>query len=115
VSEIEENLGIRQPTLSQQIGALREAGVIEGRRRAKAGSTVWPMRGRVISSTRCIASSPPRDSRHLRHRHPRGRGLSRRRALLLSPASSQAAPGDSGEMSWLSTGPATSNRSAAVR
>jgi DNA-binding transcriptional ArsR family regulator len=36
VSEIEENLGIRQPTLSQQIGALREAGVIEGRRQAKA-------------------------------------------------------------------------------
>lgn len=36
VSEIEERLGIRQPTLSQQIGALREAGVIEGRREAKA-------------------------------------------------------------------------------
>ena len=26
VSEIEEKLGIRQPTLSQQLGALREAG-----------------------------------------------------------------------------------------
>jgi DNA-binding transcriptional ArsR family regulator len=36
VSEIEERLGIRQPTLSQQIGALREASVIEGRRKAKA-------------------------------------------------------------------------------
>jgi DNA-binding transcriptional ArsR family regulator len=36
VSEIEERLGIRQPTLSQQLGALREAGVIEGRREAKA-------------------------------------------------------------------------------
>ena len=36
VSEIEEKLGIRQPTLSQQLGALREAGVIEGRRQAKA-------------------------------------------------------------------------------
>ena len=36
VSEIEERLGIRQPTLSQQIGALRDAGVIEGRREAKA-------------------------------------------------------------------------------
>ena len=36
VSEIEEKLGIRQPTLSQQLGALREAGVIEGRREAKA-------------------------------------------------------------------------------
>lgn len=36
VSAIEEKLGIRQPTLSQQLGALREAGVIEGRREAKA-------------------------------------------------------------------------------
>ena len=36
VSEIEDRLGIRQPTLSQQLGALREAGVIEGRREAKA-------------------------------------------------------------------------------
>src|SRR6202158_5516483 len=36
VSEIEEKLGIRQPTLSQQLGALREAGVIEGRKNAKA-------------------------------------------------------------------------------
>jgi DNA-binding transcriptional ArsR family regulator len=36
VNEIEEKLGIRQPTLSQQLGALREAGVIEGRREAKA-------------------------------------------------------------------------------
>jgi DNA-binding transcriptional ArsR family regulator len=36
VSEIEEKLGIRQPTLSQQLGALREAGVIERRRQAKA-------------------------------------------------------------------------------
>jgi DNA-binding transcriptional ArsR family regulator len=36
VSEIEEKLGIRQPTLSQQLGALREAGVIEGRREARA-------------------------------------------------------------------------------
>ena len=36
VSEIEEKLGIHQPTLSQQLGALREAGVIEGQRQAKA-------------------------------------------------------------------------------
>src|SRR6202043_1964881 len=36
VSEIEEKLGIRQPTLSQQLGALREADVIEGRKEAKA-------------------------------------------------------------------------------
>lgn len=36
VSEIEEKLGIHQPTLSQQLGALREAGVIKGRRQYKA-------------------------------------------------------------------------------
>lgn len=36
VSQIEERLGIRQPSLSQQLGALREAGAIEGRREAKA-------------------------------------------------------------------------------
>ncbi|MBW4022186.1 MAG: winged helix-turn-helix transcriptional regulator [Proteobacteria bacterium] len=36
VGEIESRLGIRQPSLSQQIGALREAGIIQGRREAKA-------------------------------------------------------------------------------
>jgi DNA-binding transcriptional ArsR family regulator len=36
VSDIEARLGIRQPSLSQQLGALREAGVIQGRREAKA-------------------------------------------------------------------------------
>jgi DNA-binding transcriptional ArsR family regulator len=36
VSEIEAKLGIHQPSLSQQLGALREAKVIEGRREAKA-------------------------------------------------------------------------------
>ena len=36
VSALEEQLGIRQPTLSQQLSELREAGVIEGRRDGKA-------------------------------------------------------------------------------
>ena len=36
VGEIEERLGIRQPTLSAQIAALREARVIQGRREAKS-------------------------------------------------------------------------------
>jgi DNA-binding transcriptional ArsR family regulator len=36
VGVIEERLKIRQPTLSQQLAALREAGAIEGRREAKA-------------------------------------------------------------------------------
>lgn len=36
VSVLEEELGIRQPTLSQQLAELREAEVIEGRREGKA-------------------------------------------------------------------------------
>ena len=35
VGELEDRLGIRQPTLSQQLGVLREAGVVETRREAK--------------------------------------------------------------------------------
>ena len=36
VSELEATLGIRQPSLSQHLGSLREAGIIAGRREAKA-------------------------------------------------------------------------------
>ncbi|MDZ7928274.1 MAG: sulfite-sensing transcriptional repressor BigR [Agrobacterium sp.] len=35
VGELEAKLDIRQPTLSQQLGVLREAGVVETRREAK--------------------------------------------------------------------------------
>jgi DNA-binding transcriptional ArsR family regulator len=35
VAEIESELGIRQPTLSQQLGELREAGIVGTRRDAK--------------------------------------------------------------------------------
>lgn len=35
VGALEEKLGIHQPTLSQQLGILREAGVVETRREAK--------------------------------------------------------------------------------
>jgi DNA-binding transcriptional ArsR family regulator len=35
VSHLEEELGIRQPTLSQQLSELRDAGIIEGRRDGK--------------------------------------------------------------------------------
>ncbi|MBN9074827.1 MAG: helix-turn-helix transcriptional regulator [Rhizobiales bacterium] len=35
VGELEEKLGIHQPSLSQQLGVLREAGVVETRREAK--------------------------------------------------------------------------------
>ncbi|MEN5082667.1 sulfite-sensing transcriptional repressor BigR [Bosea sp. TWI1241] len=35
VGELEERLGIHQPTLSQQLGVLREAGIVQTRREAK--------------------------------------------------------------------------------
>ena len=35
VSELEEQLGIRQPTLSQQLGVLRNEGVVDTRREGK--------------------------------------------------------------------------------
>ncbi|MEO6746164.1 MAG: metalloregulator ArsR/SmtB family transcription factor [Caldimonas sp.] len=35
VGELEEQLGIRQPTLSQQLGVLRSEGVVETRRQGK--------------------------------------------------------------------------------
>ncbi|MBL0370850.1 helix-turn-helix transcriptional regulator [Rhizobium sp. KVB221] len=35
VSELEEKLGIHQPTLSQQLTVLREAGIVETRREGK--------------------------------------------------------------------------------
>ena len=35
VGALEEELGIRQPTLSQQLGVLRTAGIVETRREAK--------------------------------------------------------------------------------
>ncbi len=36
VAELEEDLGISQPTLSQQITQLREAGIITGQRQARS-------------------------------------------------------------------------------
>jgi len=35
VGELEEQLGIRQPTLSQQLGVLRSEGVVDSRRQGK--------------------------------------------------------------------------------
>ena len=36
VGELEQRTGIRQPSLSKELGKLREAGLIEGRRESKA-------------------------------------------------------------------------------
>lgn len=35
VGELEEQVGVGQPTLSQQLGVLRDAGIVETRREAK--------------------------------------------------------------------------------
>lgn len=35
VRELEQSLGLRQPSLSQQLGELRQAGMIEGRKEGK--------------------------------------------------------------------------------
>jgi DNA-binding transcriptional ArsR family regulator len=58
VSEIETTLKIRQPTLSQQLGELRDAGLIVGRRVAK--SAIYALtadRGRRALHTIYMASN----------------------------------------------------------
>ncbi len=51
VSEIESTLKIRQPTLSQQLGELREAGLIVGRRVAKSAIYALTARGGRAANT----------------------------------------------------------------
>jgi len=60
VSELEAILDVHQPTLSQQIGDLREAGIITGRRLAKA--VVYrladPRAGQLIGHLRILFPDP---------------------------------------------------------
>jgi DNA-binding transcriptional ArsR family regulator len=58
VAELESELGIRQPTLSQQLGELREAGVVATRREAKHVyyRVADPRAARVIHTLRDIFS-----------------------------------------------------------
>ncbi|WOI52175.1 metalloregulator ArsR/SmtB family transcription factor [Parvularcula sp. LCG005] len=51
VGELEERTGIRQPSLSKELGKLREAGLIEGRRESKAVfySLVEPKAASIIA------------------------------------------------------------------
>jgi len=44
VSELEADLGIRQPTLSQQLAVLRQEGLVDTRRDASTCTTGWPAR-----------------------------------------------------------------------
>ncbi|MBB3612767.1 metalloregulator ArsR/SmtB family transcription factor [Rhizobium sp. BK602] len=56
VGELEEILDVHQPTLSQQIGELRDAGIIAGRRLTKA--VVYrladPRAGQIIGHLRLL-------------------------------------------------------------
>lgn len=58
VADLEAELGIRQPTLSQQLGELKEAGIIEGHRKAK--HVIYRLAdnraGRVVATLREIFS-----------------------------------------------------------
>jgi DNA-binding transcriptional ArsR family regulator len=60
VGELETILDVHQPTLSQQIGALREAGIIEGRREARAVSysLADPRASQLIGHLRLLFPDP---------------------------------------------------------
>jgi DNA-binding transcriptional ArsR family regulator len=60
VSDLEEMLDVHQPTLSQQLGALREAGIIEGRREARAVvyRVADPRAGQIIGHLRLLFADP---------------------------------------------------------
>ncbi|MCJ2014749.1 ArsR/SmtB family transcription factor [Methylobacterium sp. J-076] len=64
VSEVEQRLGIRQPTLSQQLGALRSGGVVSTRREHKAVfyDLTEPRLRTLLSAVEdiLIAERPPR-------------------------------------------------------
>lgn len=60
VGELESILDVHQPTLSQQIGELREAGIIEGKRMTKA--VVYrladPRAGQIVGHLRLLFPDP---------------------------------------------------------
>ena len=61
VAQLEADLGIRQPTLSQQLGALRAAGIVRTRRDAK--HVVYALAdskaARLIEALYAIYCAPP--------------------------------------------------------
>ncbi|SCX29285.1 MULTISPECIES: ArsR/SmtB family transcription factor [Agrobacterium] len=60
VGELEKILDVHQPTLSQQIGELREEGIIAGERVAKAVlyRLVDPRAGQIIGHLRLLFTNP---------------------------------------------------------
>lgn len=61
VGELEERTGIRQPSLSKELGKLREAGLIEGRRESKAVfyRLVEPRAASIIAILCGYRAAPP--------------------------------------------------------
>lgn len=60
VGELEKILDVHQPTLSQQIGELRDAGIIAGERAAKAVTYRLsdPRAGQIIGHLRLLFATP---------------------------------------------------------
>lgn len=88
VSDLESELGIRQPTLSQQLGILREAGIVAGRRDAK--SVIYHLsderaRPMIAVMNNLFCGGPPVDDVHL---NGSGRAAP---ALRLPPVPGEAA------------------------
>ena len=79
VGDLEHGLAIRQPSLSQHLGSLREAGIISGR---KAGKTVFyrlndPRAAKLVETLHAVFCEPKR------HGHTRSRiAAGERRATL---------------------------------
>lgn len=71
VGEIETELGIRQPSLSQQLGALREAGLVEARREAK--QVFYQLASEKAEQIFCLLEhvlGQPRPERRAAHKGP---------------------------------------------
>jgi DNA-binding transcriptional ArsR family regulator len=60
VADLEDMLDVHQPTLSQQLGELREAGIISGRRSARAViyRLADPRAGQIIGHLRLLFADP---------------------------------------------------------
>jgi DNA-binding transcriptional ArsR family regulator len=89
VGDLEHGLGIRQPSLSQHLGSLREAGIISGR---KAGKTVFyrlndPRAAKLVETLHAVFCEPKRHG----HTRPRSAAGERRATLARSDRASSDA------------------------
>ena len=83
VADIQRDLGIRQPTLSQQLGELREAGFVSTRREHKSVfyRVTEPRVVVVLNELRQIYSAAP-DSLPVMRAAPTGRSRSQQAAMF---------------------------------